>query len=86
MLQAQPHHCLRSLQVLATLAPEARGSGLADSAGHGGPAAAIGPVTLGAFRSVRRESDDFAECLVAMRKVLLETADGRTASTATIGQ
>jgi AcrR family transcriptional regulator len=60
--------------------------GIADSAGHGAPAAGIGAVTLGAFRSVRRESDDPADCLLAMHNVLLEIADGRATSTATIGQ
>ena len=42
-------------------------------------------MTLGAFRSVRRESDDPAESLLAMHKVLLELADERATSTATIG-
>jgi serine phosphatase RsbU (regulator of sigma subunit) len=59
--------------------------GIADSAGAGPAAAAIGAVTLGAFRSVRRESDDPAESLLAMHRVLLELADGHATSTATIG-
>jgi serine phosphatase RsbU (regulator of sigma subunit) len=59
--------------------------GIADSAGSGAAAAGIGAVTLGAFRSVRRESDDPAESLLAMHRVLLELADGRATSTATIG-
>jgi serine phosphatase RsbU (regulator of sigma subunit) len=60
--------------------------GIADAAGAGAPAAGIGAVTLGAFRSVRRESDDPAESLLAMHKVLLEIADGQSTSTATIGR
>lgn len=59
--------------------------GIADAAGAGAPAAGIGAVTLGAFRSVRRESDDPAESLLAMHNVLLEIAEGRATSTATIG-
>ena len=59
--------------------------GIADSEGIGAAAAAIGAVTLGAFRSTRRESTDPAECLLAMHRVLLELADGRATSTATIG-
>jgi serine phosphatase RsbU (regulator of sigma subunit) len=59
--------------------------GIADSVGSGAAAAGIGAVTLGAFRSVRRESDDPAESLLAMHKVLLELADERATSTATIG-
>ena len=59
--------------------------GIADSAGHGAAAAGIGAVTLGAFRSVRRESTDPAESLLAMHKVLLEIGDGAASSTATIG-
>ena len=59
--------------------------GIADSAGTGPAAAAIGAVTLGAFRSIRRESDDPAESLLAMHGVLLELADGHATSTATIG-
>jgi AcrR family transcriptional regulator len=59
--------------------------GIADSAGTGPFAAAIGAVTLGAFRSVRRESIDPAESLLGMHKVLLELADGRANSMATIG-
>src|SRR5690242_8554256 len=66
--------------------PQGTWLGIADSEGSGAPAAGIGAVTLGAFRSVRRESDDPAECLLAMREVLLEIANGRAASTATIGQ
>ena len=52
-------------------------AGIADSAGIGAAAAGIGAATLGAFRSVRRDSDDPAESLLAMHKVLLELADGR---------
>jgi serine phosphatase RsbU (regulator of sigma subunit) len=59
--------------------------GIADSAGSGAAAAGIGAVTLGAFRSVRRESTDPAESLLAMHKVLLEISDGAATSTATIG-
>ncbi|HEY2656856.1 MAG TPA: SpoIIE family protein phosphatase [Solirubrobacteraceae bacterium] len=59
--------------------------GIADAAGAGAPAAGIGAVTLGAFRSVRRESDDPAESLLAMHRVLLEIADGEATSAATIG-
>jgi serine phosphatase RsbU (regulator of sigma subunit) len=59
--------------------------GIADSAGTGAAAAGIGAVTLGAFRSVRRESTDPAESLLAMHKVLLEIGDGAASSTATIG-
>jgi serine phosphatase RsbU (regulator of sigma subunit) len=64
-----------------------RGSwiGIADSAGTGAAAAGIGAVTLGAFRSVRRESNDPAESLLAMHNVLLEIGDGAASSTATIG-
>ena len=59
--------------------------GIADAAGAGAPAAGIGAVTLGAFRSVRRESDDPAESLLAMHGVLLEIAGGEATSAATIG-
>ena len=59
--------------------------GIADSAGTGAAAAGIGAVTLGAFRSVRRESNDPAESLLAMHKVLLEIGNGAATSTATIG-
>jgi serine phosphatase RsbU (regulator of sigma subunit) len=59
--------------------------GIADSAGEGAAAAGIGAVTLGAFRSTRRESSDPAECLLAMHAVLLEIGDGAASSTATIG-
>lgn len=59
--------------------------GIADSAGTGPAAAGIGAVTLGAFRSVRRESNDPTESLLAMHKVLLEIGDGTATSTATIG-
>jgi AcrR family transcriptional regulator len=58
--------------------------GIADSEGSGAAAAAIGAVTLGAFRSVRREAADPAASLLAMHTVLLELADGRATSTATI--
>jgi serine phosphatase RsbU (regulator of sigma subunit) len=59
--------------------------GIADSAGSGAAAAGIGAVTLGAFRSVRRESTDPAQSLLAMHQVLLEISDGAATSTATIG-
>jgi serine phosphatase RsbU (regulator of sigma subunit) len=59
--------------------------GIADSAGTGAAAAGIGAVTLGAFRSVRRESEDPAESLLAMHQVLLEIGDGAASSTATVG-
>jgi serine phosphatase RsbU (regulator of sigma subunit) len=59
--------------------------GIADSAGTGAAAAGIGAVTLGAFRSVRRESTDPAESLLAMHEVLLEIGGSVADSTATIG-
>lgn len=59
--------------------------GIADSAGQGAAAAGIGAVTLGAFRSTRREATDPAECLRAMHAVLLEIGGGAASSTATIG-
>jgi serine phosphatase RsbU (regulator of sigma subunit) len=59
--------------------------GIADSAGEGAAAAGIGAVTLGAFRSTRRQASDPAECLLAMHRVLLEIGDGAASSTATIG-
>ena len=59
--------------------------GIADSAGQGAAAAGIGAVTLGAFRSTRRQATTPAECLLAMHKVLLEIGDGAASSTATIG-
>ncbi len=59
--------------------------GIADSEGIGAAAAGIGAVTLGAFRSARRESQDPAESLTAMHKVLLELDGRRARSTATIG-
>lgn len=59
--------------------------GIADSAGSGAAAAGIGAVTLGAFRSTRREASGPAECLLAMHAVLLEIGDGAASSTATIG-
>ena len=65
--------------------PQGTWLGIADSAGIGAAAAGIGAVTLGAFRSVRRNSQDPAESLLAMHQVLLELADGRATSTATIG-
>lgn len=65
--------------------PRGTWMGIADSEGSGAAAAGIGAVTLGAFRSVRRESDDPAESLLAMHRVLLELADGRATSTATVG-
>jgi AcrR family transcriptional regulator len=65
--------------------PQGTWLGIADSAGTGPSAAAIGAVTLGAFRSIRRESTDPAESLLAMHKVLLELADGHATSSATVG-
>ncbi len=59
--------------------------GIADSEGIGAAAAGIGAVTLGAFRSTRRESDDPAASLLAMHHVLQELANGQATSTATIG-
>ncbi len=59
--------------------------GIADSDGTGAAAAGISAVTLGAFRSVRRDAIDPAECLLAMHEVLLEIGDGAATSTATIG-
>ena len=58
--------------------------GIADAAGTGPAAAAIGAVTLGAFRSSRRQSSDPAEGLLAMHEVLRELADGRATSAATL--
>jgi serine phosphatase RsbU (regulator of sigma subunit) len=66
--------------------PRATWIGIAYSAGNGAAAAGISAVTLGAFRSVRRESTDPAESLLAMHNVLLEIGDGSVSSTATIGQ
>ena len=59
--------------------------GIADAAGKGAIAAGVSAVTLGAFRSVRRESNDPAECLLAMHQVLLEIGADSAGSTATIG-
>jgi serine phosphatase RsbU (regulator of sigma subunit) len=59
--------------------------GIADSTGIGAAAAGIGAVTLGAFRSIRREASDPAESLLAMHKVLLEIGEGAATSTATVG-
>src|SRR6201996_3753379 len=59
--------------------------GIADSRGTGPAAAGLGAITLGAFRSIRRASEDPAESLLAMHRVLLELADERATSTATIG-
>lgn len=65
--------------------PEGTWIGIADSEGNGAAAAGIGAVTLGAFRSIRRESDAPAECLLAMHRVLLELTGRRATSTATVG-
>ena len=65
--------------------PQGTWLGIADSAGTGPSAAAIGAVTLGAFRSVRRESSDPAESLLAMHEVLLQLGHGPASSTATVG-
>jgi serine phosphatase RsbU (regulator of sigma subunit) len=58
--------------------------GIADSAGQGAAAAGISAVTLGAFRSTRREATNPADCLLAMHNVLREIGDGAASSTATI--
>jgi AcrR family transcriptional regulator len=68
-----------------TEGPQGTWLGIADSAGSGPAAAAIGAVTLGAFRSARRRSSDPTESLLAMHEVLRELADGHATSTATIG-
>jgi AcrR family transcriptional regulator len=65
--------------------PQGTWLGIADSEGTGPAAAAIGAVTLGAFRSIRRDSEDPAESLRVMHQVLLELADGHATSSATIG-
>jgi serine phosphatase RsbU (regulator of sigma subunit) len=65
--------------------PQGTWIGIADSEGTGAAAAGIGAVTLGAFRSVRRESEDPAESLLAMHRVLRELAGGGATSTATVG-
>jgi serine phosphatase RsbU (regulator of sigma subunit) len=65
--------------------PQGTWIGIADSAGTGARAAGVSAVTLGAFRSVRRQSEDPAESLLAMHNVLLEIGDGAATSTATIG-
>ena len=65
--------------------PQGTWLGIADSDGSGPSAAAIGAVTLGAFRSIRRNSTDPAESLLGMHKVLLELADAHATSSATIG-
>ncbi len=65
--------------------PQGTWIGIADSAGTGARAAGVSAVTLGAFRSVRRQSNDPAESLLAMHEVLLEIDDGAARSTATIG-
>ncbi len=65
--------------------PQGTWLGIADSDGSGPSAAAIGAVTLGAFRSIRRNSTDPAESLLAMHTVLLELADAHATSSATIG-
>ena len=65
--------------------PQGTWIGIADAAGSGASAAGIGAVTLGAFRSLRRESRDPADSLLAMHKVLRELAGWRATSSATIG-
>ena len=65
--------------------PAAPGSASQTPHGSGAAAAGISAVTLGAFRSARRESNDPAESLLAMHEVLLEIGDGAANSTATIG-
>jgi serine phosphatase RsbU (regulator of sigma subunit) len=65
--------------------PQGTWIGIADSAGTGARAAGLSAVTLGAFRSVRRQSNDPAESLLAMHDVVLQIGDGAAISTATIG-
>jgi hypothetical protein len=59
--------------------------GIADAAGTGPSAAGIGAVTLGAFRSIRRESTDPTESLLAVHEVLLQLGEGHATSSATVG-
>jgi serine phosphatase RsbU (regulator of sigma subunit) len=59
--------------------------GIADAEGTGAAAAGLGAVTLGAFRSTRRNSDDPRESLLAMHQVLSQLPNARATSTATIG-
>jgi serine phosphatase RsbU (regulator of sigma subunit) len=65
--------------------PQGAWIGIADSAGTGPTAAGIGAVTLGAFRSIRRNSVDPGECIIAMNQVLKEFRDPRATSSATVG-
>lgn len=65
--------------------PQGAWIGIADAEGSGAAAAGIGAVTLGAFRSVRRNSRDPAECILAMHKVLRELPDRAATSSATVG-
>jgi serine phosphatase RsbU (regulator of sigma subunit) len=65
--------------------PQGAWIGIADSEGSGAAAAGVGAVTLGAFRSVRRNSTDPAESLAAMHGVLLELGGGHPTSSATVG-
>ena len=59
--------------------------GIADSAGTGPRAAALGAVSLGAFRATRRGSTDPATVVAAMHAVLLELADPDATATAIVG-
>jgi serine phosphatase RsbU (regulator of sigma subunit) len=65
--------------------PQGAWIGIADSDGSGAAAAGVGAVTLGAFRSIRRNSTDPADSITAMHQTLLELADSRATSSATIG-
>jgi serine phosphatase RsbU (regulator of sigma subunit) len=65
--------------------PQGTWIGIADSAGSGPTAAGLGAVTLGAFRSIRRNSHDPAECIRTMHQVLREFSDPRASSSATVG-
>lgn len=65
--------------------PQGAWIGIADSAGSGPNAAGRGAITLGAFRSVRRNSRDPAESIRAMHEVLRELRDPTATSSATVG-
>jgi serine phosphatase RsbU (regulator of sigma subunit) len=65
--------------------PDGAWIGIADSDGSGPRAAGVGAVTLGAFRSVRRNSTSPVDSLLAMHNVLRELSCGGAVSTATIG-
>ncbi len=65
--------------------PQGAWIGIADSIGSGPAAAGLGAVTLGAFRSVRRNATTPADSLVAMHRVLRELPRGDSTSSATVG-